>query len=406
MKILVINAGSSSIKYKLFDVDENRLLASGSAEKIGEKTSILKHKSNLPSGENKVIAEDVRISDHDDGLKRIVDRLIDPEHGVVKDKTEITAIGHRVVHGGETFQAPTIVDEKVIAAIKKNIPLAPLHNPPNLLGIETARKIFPDSLQVAVFDTAFHHTLPVEAFLYAVPYDLYEKHKVRRYGFHGTSHAYVAERSAVYIGRPLETLNMITIHLGNGASIAAIKGGRCIDTSMGMTPLAGLVMGTRSGDVDPGLPFFLAQNLGMSVQEIDDLLNKESGLKGICGTNDMREVVEKKIRGDRKAGIALELYAYRIKKYIGAYFAALGSIDALVYTAGVGENSPYIRELCCRGLAELGISIDPKRNGNAEGDIREISPRESKVKVLVVATNEELRIARETRKMVESKMGT
>ena len=403
MKIFVINTGSSSIKYKLFDMEKHQLLASGVVEKIGEETSVLTHKGIAPNSETSETVQKIRIHDHDEGLKRIVDLLIDPEKGVVKDKGDISAIGHRVVHGGEAFQAPSMIDEAVVAAIKENIHLAPLHNPANLLGIEVAHRIFPNSAQVAVFDTAFHQTIPMHAFLYAIPFEFYEQHKVRRYGFHGTSHAYVAERAAAHLRRPLETLNLITIHLGNGASMAAVEAGKCIDTSMGMTPLAGLVMGTRSGDVDPALPFFLAFNLGISVKEIDDLLNKESGLKGICGTNDMREVIEKNERGETRATVALDLYVYRIKKYIGSYFAALGTLDALVFTAGVGENSPYIRELCCRGLQKLGIRIDPNLNGKMGGGIREISHPEGEVKILVVPTNEELRIAQETKKVIESK---
>jgi acetate kinase len=405
MKILVINTGSSSIKYKLFDVEQPRLIASGVAEKIGEDTCILTHKSASPDGEWKETVEQSRIPDHDTGLKRIADLLADPRFGVVKNKSEISAIGHRVVHGGESFRVPTVIDEKVIAAIRENIPLAPLHNPANLVGIRVAKKMFPGTQQVAVFDTAFHQTLPLEAFLYAVPLELYEKHKVRRYGFHGTSHAYVAERAAAYLGRDLETLNMITLHLGNGASMAAIEKGKSIDTTMGMTPLAGLVMGTRSGDVDPALPFFLADNLGMTIKEIDDLLNKRSGLKGICGTNDMREVVGNMERGDKKAELALHLYTYRIRKYIGAYFAALGSLEVLIFTAGVGENSPYIREQCCRGLQKLGILVDPERNNKPGEGVREISPPGSEVRVLVVPTNEELRIAQETKRVIESKAG-
>lgn len=405
MKILVINTGSSSIKYKLFDVEQRKLLASGLAEKIGEEMGILMHKSASPNGDWTETAHENRIPDHDEGLKRIVDLLMDSRDGVIRNKSEISAIGHRVVHGGESFHSPTVIDEEVIAAIRENIPLAPLHNPANLVGIRVAKKMFPGSIQVAVFDTAFHQTLPMEAFLYAVPFELYEKHKVRRYGFHGTSHAYVAEKAATYLGRALETLNLITLHLGNGASMAAIKEGKCIDTTMGMTPLAGLVMGTRSGDVDPALPFFLAANLGMSVQEIDDLLNKQSGLKGICGTNDMREVVGNMERGDKRAELALHLYTYRIRKYIGAYFAALGSLDALVFTAGVGENSACIRERSCRGLQRLGIRVDPERNSQPGGEIREISPPGSEVRVLVIPTNEELRIALETKKVIESKVG-
>jgi acetate kinase len=405
MKILVINTGSSSIKYKLFDVEQPRLIASGVAEKIGEDMGILTHKSASPNGDWKETVEESRIPDHDMGLKRIADLLADPRSGVVKNKSEISAIGHRVVHGGESFRVPTVIDEKVIAAIRENIPLAPLHNPANLVGIRVAKKMFPGTPQVAVFDTAFHQTLPLEAFLYAVPLELYEKHKVRRYGFHGTSHAYVAGRAAAYLGRDLETLNMITLHLGNGASMAAIEKGKSIDTTMGMTPLAGLVMGTRSGDVDPALPFFLADNLGMTIKEIDDLLNRQSGLKGICGTNDMREVVGSMERGDKKAELALHLYTYRIRKYIGAYFAALGSLEVLIFTAGVGENSSYIREQCCRGLQKLGIRIDPERNNKPGEGVREISPPGSEVRVLVVPTNEELRIAQETKRVIESEAG-
>jgi len=401
MKILVINTGSSSIKYQLFDMDRQKILASGMAEKIGEDRGSLIHKRILDNGEEVKKVEEGRIADHHEGLNLIVDLLVDPEHGVIQDKSEISAVGHRVVHGGETFRSPTIIDEKVIAAIEENIPLAPLHNPSNLMGIEVARKIFPGSPQVAVFDTAFHQTIPMESFLYAIPFELYEKHRIRRYGFHGTSHAYVTERAAAYLGRPLDDLNLITIHLGNGASMAAIKKGRSVDTTMGMTPLAGLVMGTRSGDVDPALPFFLAEHLGMSIEEIDDLLNKDSGLKGICGSNDMREVIAKKDSGDKRAKIALELYCQRIKKYIGAYFAVLESLDVLIFTAGIGENSPYIREKCCRGLNRLGIEIDAGRNKEAREGIREISSPESKVKILVVPTSEELEIAEETKKIIK-----
>jgi acetate kinase len=401
MKILVINTGSSSIKYQLFDMVGQGILASGVAEKIGEEKGLLTHKKFLANGE---IAEKVaegRIVDHYKGLKRIVDLLVDPEQGVIEDKSEISAVGHRVVHGGETFRAPTIIDGKVIEAIKENIPLAPLHNPPNLVGIEVAKTLFPEAPQVAVFDTAFHQTIPMESFLYAIPIELYEVHRIRRYGFHGTSHAYVAEKAAEFMGSPLNELNLITIHLGNGASMAAIKKGRSVDTTMGMTPLAGLVMGTRSGDVDPALPFFLVEHLGISVKEIDDLLNKQSGLKGICGSNDMREVMEKKDAGDGKAKLALDIYTYRIKKYIGAYFAVLESLDAIVFTAGVGENSPFIRERCSQGLHKLGIEIDSERNNQTQEGIREISPPGSQVKVLVVPTDEELQIAQDTKRVLE-----
>ncbi len=400
MKILVINTGSSSIKYQLFDMDQEKALASGIAEKIGEATSILTHKIIRSSGKNLKKVKEGRIADHREGLTQIVNLLVDEKYGVIKDKSEIAAVGHRVVHGGEAFQSSTIIDEQVITAIKENIPLAPLHNPPNLIGIEVAKSIFPDSPQVAVFDTAFHQTIPQKAFLYALPYGLYKKERIRRYGFHGTSHSYVAERAAEYLGKPLNRLNLITIHLGNGASMAALKDGKCVDTTMGMTPLEGLVMGTRSGDIDPAIPFFLANHLNMSLKEIDNLLNQDSGLKGICGTNDMREVIQKKDKGDKQAKIALEIYCYRIKKYIGAYYAALGSLDGVIFTAGIGENSPEVRGLCCEGLSKLGIKIDPEKNCQTENGIREISSPNSKVKILVIPTNEELKIAQETKRVI------
>lgn len=403
MKILVINTGSSSIKYELFDMDHHQVLASGLAEKIGEKTGLLTHKRILAHGKSAEKVEERVFADHYQGLNRIVELLIDKEYGGMQDTSEITAVGHRVVHGGEAFQSPSIIDEKVIAEVRENIPLAPLHNPPNLTGIEVARSIFPGAPQVAVFDTAFHQTIPRRAFLYAIPFELYRKERVRRYGFHGTSHAYVAERAAHHLGRPLNGINLITIHLGNGASMAAVQKGKCIDTTMGMTPLAGLVMGTRSGDVDPALPFFLADHLGMSLREIDTLLNKESGLKGLCGANDMREVLEKEIAGDEQAHIALDVYTYRIKKYIGAYYAALGSLDAIVFTAGIGENSPEIREMCCEGLSKLGIVLDADKNLSTDRREREVSSPGSQVKILVIPTNEELRIAQETKKVLESR---
>jgi len=404
MKILVINTGSSSIKYELFDMADPKVMASGIVEKIGEEESIIIQKRILSNSESTEKREVGIIADHHEGMRRIVDLLVDKEYGAVRDKNEIAAVGHRVVHGGEAFHSTTIIDEEVISAIRKNIPLAPLHNPLNLVGIEVAREVFPDALQVAVFDTAFHQTIPMKAFLYAIPFELYEKDRVRRYGFHGTSHAYVAERAAEYLDRPLGELNLITIHLGNGASMAAIKNGKCVDTTMGMTPLAGLVMGTRSGDVDPALPFFLADHLGMTPKDIDTLLNKESGLKGICGTNDMREVIRKMDAGDDRAKIALDLYTYRIKKYMGAYFAVLEILDAVIFTAGIGENSPYIREMCSRGLDSLGMEIDLEQNKLAGSGISEINSQNSQVKILVIPTNEELKIAQETKKAIANSL--
>ncbi len=403
MKILVINTGSSSIKYQLFDMKKKQAMVSGLAEKIGEDTSSLEHEVIDENRGRRKKEEDQRIADHRQGLNRIVELLIDPEFGVIHDKSEIAAVGHRVVHGGESFQSSTVIDEKVLQAIKENIPLAPLHNPPNLEGIEVSRSIFPDAPQVAVFDTAFHQTIPAKSYLYALPYDLYKEHRVRRYGFHGTSHAYVAEEAAVYLNKPLSELNLITLHLGNGASMSAVQGGRCVDTSMGLTPLEGLVMGTRSGDVDPAIPFFLAKNLNLSLEEIDRLLNKESGMKGLCGTNDMREVEDRAAAGEEKAQTALDVYVYRIKKYIGSYFAAMGKLDALVFTAGIGENSPLVRERSCENLQGMGIEIDLKKNEERLKENRDISSRQYPVKVLVIPTNEEKRIALETEAVLSEK---
>jgi acetate kinase len=378
------------------------VIATGVAEKIGEASSLLTHKV-FPRNDNcRVQSRDDKINDHRDGLEQIVDLLTDAELGVIKDKSDISAVGHRVVHGGETFKYPTIINDSVIKAIEKNTPLAPLHNPPNLTGIEVAKFIFPSSPHVAVFDTAFHQTLPRRAFLYAIPYDLYRKDRVRRYGFHGTSHSFVAESLAKHLDTPLNKLNLITIHLGNGASMAAIRGGASMDTTMGMTPLEGLVMGTRSGDLDPALPFFLADHLGMTLDEINELLNKKSGLKGICGSNDMREILERKDAKDDLSEIAVELYCYRIKKYIGAYFAVLGTIDGIIFTGGIGENSSVIRELCCHDLKGLGIEIDQLRNSGDKEGISEVSAIDSKVRIFVVPTNEELKIALETKKVIEN----
>jgi acetate kinase len=403
MIILVINSGSSSIKYKLFEVAHRRVMASGLAEKIGESNSILTHVYTTAAGEEKKHLEESRITDHHQGLQRIVDLLMDPQTGVIGNRSEITAIGHRVVHGGDSFEATTLIDDRVIADIEACIPLAPLHNPANLMGIQVARKIFPDAVQAAVFDTAFHQSLPVEAYLYAIPFEFYEKYKIRRYGFHGTSHAFVAEEAAAFLKRSLAEINLITLHLGNGASMAAIKGGRSVDTTMGLTPLAGLVMGTRSGDLDPSILRFLADHEGLTPKAVDELLNKESGLLGLCGDNDMRQVIQKMEAGDRRSEIALAVYAYRIKHYIGAYVACLGRVDALVFTAGIGENAPVVRERSCQGLQALGIEIDSQRNRERADERREISAADSRVKILVVPTNEELRIAQETRGLLHGK---
>lgn len=405
MKILVVNCGSSSIKYKLFDVDHRHVMAEGLVEEIGEPRSVFTHRYTAAGGGEQKLVHEGPIADHHEGLQKIVDLLLDPQEGVIGDRSEIMAVGHRVVHGGDRFYEPTLVDDEVIADITACIPLAPLHNPANLMGIRVACKLFPDAPQVVVFDTAFHQTLPPEAYLYALPYALYDKYKIRRYGFHGTSHAFVAEEAAAFLERPLGDLNLITLHLGNGASIAAVRGGHSIDTTMGLTPLAGLVMGTRSGDVDPSVLIFLARHERMSAEALDALLNKKSGLEGLCGVKDMREVIDKMAGGDQRAETALAVFAYRIKHYIGAYTACLGRVDALVFTAGIGENAPLVRERACQGLEGLGIIIDSRSNAQRRKGIQEISTADSRVKVLVVPTDEELRIAQETRKAVEKRAG-
>ncbi|MCF8090021.1 MAG: acetate kinase [Desulfotignum sp.] len=400
MKILVINTGSSSIKYQLFDMANETVLATGMAERIGSDAGTLSHTAVAEDGTCNTIEISEKYLDHARGLACIADLLMDENHGVITDTSDIFAVGHRVVHGGETFQDPRIIEQSVIDEIEKNTPLAPLHNPANLTGIRVAGSVFPNVPQVAVFDTAFHQTLPKQAYMYALPHDLYDTHQVRRYGFHGTSHACVAGKAADFLNIPLERLNLITLHLGNGASATAIHNGKSVDTSMGLTPLEGLVMGTRSGDVDPAIPFFLSRHLNMSLDEIDAIFNRQSGLKGLCGENDMRTVLAKAAAGDDRARLALEVYTYRIKKYIGAYFAVLGRVDALVFTGGIGENAPAVREHCCRGLSCLGIEIDPVTNKDNAALPRRISPSKTPVAILVVPTDEELEIARQTRKKI------
>jgi len=401
MRILVINTGSSSIKYKLFSINNSKVLAHGNLEKIGEPGAGRHTCVMISNGRERRRILETSVADHTEGLNAIVRLMTDPETGVIRDLSEIDAVGHRVVHGAETLRKPTIIDDAVLAAIRKNIPLAPLHNPANIIGIETARKVFPHAIQVAVFDTAFHHTIPRWAYLYALPYELYTSLKIRRYGFHGTSHHFVAEEAAALLGKPLAETNLITIHLGNGGSITAVKNGRSVDTSMGMTPLEGLIMGTRCGDLDPSIPYFLASNAGMSIGEINTLLNKESGLKGICGLNDMRDIVSAAAKGNEQAETALEMFAYRIKKYIGAYLAVLGRVDAIVFTAGIGEHAPEIRSRVCNGLEQLGISIDEQRNRETDGGCRDIQRLSSPTRILVIPTDEELKIARETLKMIQ-----
>lgn len=401
MNILVVNTGSSSIKYQLFAMEGPRVMAAGLAERIGDSGSRLRHHA-WPEDAERCIehVDERRIADHADGMQRIAEALTDSGHGVIHGAEGIDGVGHRVVHGGEHFQAPAWIDTDVIDGIRANIPLAPLHNPPNLTGIEVARELFPDAPQVAVFDTAFHQGMPPRAFHYALPHELYERHHLRRYGFHGTSHAWVTREAAAFLDRSLEELNLITLHLGNGASATAIEGGRSIDTSMGLTPLEGLIMGTRSGDIDPATHSFLADQEGLSLADIDNLLNKQSGLKGICGSGDLRDIEQKAVGGDERASLALDMYVYRIRKYAGAYWAVLGRVDALVFTAGVGENSATVRARICDGLQGLGVRLQPARNEAGDAGIRAVHADDSSAAILIVPTNEELAIARETERLI------
>jgi len=392
----VLNSGSSSIKYQLFEMSDRSVLARGAAERIGEAGSRVVHRE-LDGAEQ--TDSDTPISDHGMAIDRIVTIL--SESGVLSDGEGLAGIGHRVVHGGETFFEPTRIDDDVVSVIRNLSSLAPLHNPANLVGIEVARERRPDLPQVAVFDTAFHRTIPPHAYHYAIPREWYEKHGVRRYGFHGTSHAYVAREAATFLGRSPEELNLIVLHLGNGASACAIAGGRSIDTSMGLTPLEGLVMGTRSGDLDPALIFYVARQSGASLDEIDKALSSRSGLEGLCGSADLRDVLARERDGDEDATVAIEVYLYRIRKYIGAYTAALGRVDVLVFTAGVGENSAEIRSRICQGLDSLGIEVDPERNGARDQGPRAIHVEGSRVDVLVVPTDEELEIALQTLQCIQ-----
>jgi acetate kinase len=405
MKVFVVNAGSSSLKYQLLDMDTETVLAAGLVERIAEPQGRLTHRRMPGTQKEARVVVDRAVADHHAAMHQAVDLVTDPRHGVIADKREIEAVGHRVVQGGEAFKGPVIVDAAVKAAVAANNPLAPLHNPANLVGIEVAEALFAGTPNVAVFDTEFHQTMPPKAFHYAVPHRFYQRLRVRRYGYHGTSHKYVAAQAARLMDRPAEALDLITVHLGNGCSMAAVAGGRCVDTSMGMTPLAGLMMGTRSGDIDPAIVAHLASHEKLSVAQIDHLLNKESGLKGICGANDLRDIHARIAQGDPMALLALEMFTYGVKKYIGAYMAVLGRVDALVFTAGIGENDPVVRAKVCEGLEGLGIAIDGRRNQRAAGGPRWIQAPESRVQVWVIPTNEELQIARDTVAALEAAPG-
>ncbi|MFE9676510.1 acetate kinase [Streptomyces sp. NPDC006259] len=395
-RVLVLNSGSSSVKYQLLDMRDGSRPAQGLVERIGERTSRLRH-TPLATGESREWTGP--IPDHQAALKSVAEELA--KDGLGLDSPELAAIGHRVVHGGKHFTEPTLIDATVLAEIERLIPVAPLHNPANLTGIRTARALRPDLPQVAVFDTAFHTTMPESAARYAIDVRTADEHRVRRYGFHGTSHAYVSRATAKLLGKAPEEVNVIVLHLGNGASASAVRGGKCVDTSMGLTPLEGLVMGTRSGDADPAVIFHLARVGGMSIDEIDTLLNKKSGLIGLCGDNDMREIGRRIGEGDERAKLAFDIYIHRLKKYIGAYYAVLGRVDAVAFTAGVGENSAPVREAAVAGLDSLGLAVDDELNAVRSDEPRLISPAGARVRVAVVPTDEELEIATQTYALVE-----
>lgn len=391
MKSLVINCGSSSLKYQLFDMSDESVLAKGLVERIGLPGSVLIHRP----GEKKVEI-DAEIENHSKAIALVIDALIDKDHGVLKSLDEISSVGHRVVHGGETFSGSVLINEDVKEALRVNSELAPLHNPPNIMGIEACEELMPNIPQVGVFDTAFHQTMPAEAYIYALPYEFYEKYKVRRYGFHGTSHRYITERAVEMLGKPMEKTKIITCHLGNGASLTAVKGGKSVDTSMGLTPLEGLVMGTRSGDIDPAIIEFIMNKENIDITQMNNILNKKSGVLGISGvSSDFRDIEEEANKGNKRAQLALDRFAYVVKKYIGSYVAAMDGVDAIVFTAGLGENSASMRDAICSGLSFLGIEID-QANNNLRGEEIEITTAKSTTKVFVIPTNEELMIARDT----------
>lgn len=392
MNILVINCGSSSLKYQFIDMNDESVLAKGLVERIGIEGSVLKHERT--GMEKELIKQD--IPNHEVAIKLVIDALLNERYGAIKKLSEINAVGHRVVHGGEAFASSVIIDEKVKKSIEDCIDLAPLHNPPNLIGINACEKLLPDVPMVAVFDTAFHQTMPESSYLYALPYEYYTKHKIRRYGFHGTSHLYVSRRAAEILGKKEEELNIITCHLGNGASVTAVEKGKSIDTSMGLTPLEGLIMGTRSGDIDPAIVAFLAEKENLSVKEVDNILNKKSGVLGLSGvSSDFRDIEDEAAKGNKRAEVALDCFYKRVKQYVGAYMAELGKVDAIVFTAGLGENSAQAREEVCKNMEFFGIEIDKAEN-NVRGKEKIISTANSKIKVMIIPTNEELVIARDT----------
>ena len=398
MKVLVINCGSSSLKYQLIDMVNEEALAQGLVERIGIEGSVLTQKVE---GKDKYIVKE-EMKDHKDAIRLVLEALVDENNGVIKSMDEISAVGHRVVHGGEKYKESVVINDEVKANIEECFKLAPLHNPANMIGIKACEELMPNTPMVAVFDTAFHGTMPEDAYLYALPYELYEKDGIRKYGFHGTSHKYVSQTCAEVMGRDIKDLKIITCHLGNGASLCAVKNGVSVDTSMGFTPLEGLAMGTRCGNIDPAIVTFLMKEEGLSVDEVNDLLNKKSGVLGISGiSSDFRDIEDAAFnKGNRRAQLALRIFEYKIRTTIGAYAAAMGGVDAIVFTAGVGENGPETREKCLEGLEFLGVEIDKEAN-NVRGKVREISKAGCKVKAFVIPTNEELVIARDTLELIK-----
>jgi len=395
MKVLVVNAGSSSIKYQVFNMEDESVLAKGLVDRVGIPGTTLEHK---PTGKDEVIIKK-DLPDHTAGMKLVLEVLVNEEYGCIKSMDEISAVGHRVVHGGESFAESVVIDETVKKVIRDCFDIAPLHNPPNLMGIEACQELMPNVPHVAVFDTAFHQTMTPDNYMYALPYDVYEKYRVRRYGFHGTSHYYVSHRAAEMLGKPYEECKIITLHLGNGASMAAIKDGRVVDTSMGFTPLEGLVMGTRSGDIDPAIVFFLMEKLGMDASEANNYFNKKSGMLGLSGvSNDLRDVLEAANSGNERAQMALNVYYNKVKGYIGNYMAKLNGCDCLVFTAGVGENGYDVRENICKDLEFLGVQMDVEKN-KVRGKEVDVAAENSKVRIFVIPTNEELVIARDTKRL-------
>ncbi len=396
MKILVLNCGSSSLKYQFLDMNTEEALATGLCERIG-----IDGKHTFKNSKGEKIVSDAPLANHTDAVNNVIAMLTNAETGVISSMDEINAVGHRVVHGGEEFAQSVIITDAVKKAIEKCSEIAPLHNPPNLIGIEACEKLMPGVPQVAVFDTAFHQTMDAKAYLYALPYEMYENHKIRRYGFHGTSHFYVSNRVAAMMGRPIEDLKIVSCHLGNGASVTAIKGGKSIDTSMGFTPLEGLIMGTRAGDMDTAIIDYIMVKEGLDIKAATDMLNKKSGVYGISGvSSDFRDIEDAAAAGNERAKIALEMFIYRVQKYIGSYVAAMNGVDAIVFTAGLGENSISDRAAVLEGITFLGLEVDNERN-NVRGKEQEITTAGSKVKAFVIPTNEELVIARDTKKLLD-----